>query len=82
MVMSWIFTLMLAISSICAIITGSGADLAASIASGAQSGITVSLSLAGSICLWTGIGKLLEAAGLTVTQIRAKEDWRCVVARR
>ena len=24
----------------------------------------------------------LEAAGLTVTQIRAKEDWRCVCAKR
>lgn len=65
MVMSWIFTLMLAGSTLCAAATGKGSDLAASIATGAQSGITVALSLAGSLCLWTGIGKLMEAAGFT-----------------
>jgi len=65
MVMSWIFTLMLAFSTLCAAITGNRFDLAASIASGAQSGITVALSLAGAICLWTGIGKVMEATGLT-----------------
>ncbi len=65
MVMSWIFTMLLALSCICAIATGNGKALAAAVASGAQSGITVAISLAGSICLWTGIGKLMEAAGIT-----------------
>lgn len=32
---------------------------------GAQGGITLALSLAGSICLWTGVGKLMERAGIT-----------------
>ena len=65
MVMSCIFTALLCISMICSLITGSGAALAASVLTGAQKGIELTLSLAGSICLWTGVGKLMEHAGLT-----------------
>lgn len=65
MVMSWIWTGMIAISLIAAVITGKGADLSASVIKGAQSGITLALSMAGSICLWTGVGKLMDKAGIT-----------------
>ncbi len=65
MVMSWIFTGFLLISLVFAIATGNGHTLAAAIPQGAQSGITLAISLAGSICLWTGVGKLMEKAGLT-----------------
>lgn len=65
MVMSWIFTVMVGFSVLGAIITGNGAALAAAIPQGAQAGITLVISMAGSICLWTGIGKLMEHAGLT-----------------
>jgi spore maturation protein A len=65
MVMSWIFTGLVAISCICAAISGNGSALSAAVAQGAQAGITLALALAGSLCLWTGIGKLMEAAGIT-----------------
>ncbi len=65
MVMSWIFTLIVGISIIAAMILGRQSELAAAITQGAQSGVTLSISMAGAICLWTGIGKLMEKAGIT-----------------
>ncbi len=65
MVMSWIWTAMVAISLIASGILGNGASLSAAIPQGAQAGITLALSLGGSVCLWTGVGKLMEQSGLT-----------------
>lgn len=65
MVMSWIWTGILAVAILCAILTGRGDALAASVLQGAQNGITLAVSLAGSLCLWTGAGKLMEHAGIT-----------------
>lgn len=65
MVMSWIFTGLLFISVIFGALSGSGAELSAAVTQGAQAGITLAISLAGSICLWTGVGKLMEATGVT-----------------
>ena len=65
MVMSWIFTGILVVSTVFALLLGNGAALNAAIPQGAQAGITLALSLAGSICLWTGVGKVMEKAGLT-----------------
>lgn len=65
MVMSWIWTGILAVAILCAILTGRGNELAASVLQGAQSGITLAVSIAGSLCLWTGVGKLMEHAGIT-----------------
>lgn len=44
---------------------GRGQHLGAAVLSGAQGGITLTISIAGSICLWTGVGKLMEHAGIT-----------------
>jgi len=65
MVMSWIWTGILAISIVCSLVLGRGTQLGAAVLSGAQSGITLAISIAGSICLWTGAGKLMEHAGVT-----------------
>lgn len=65
MVMSWIFTGIVAISVIAALILGRGSELAAAVPQGAQAGITLAISMAGSVCLWTGVGKLMEKAGFT-----------------
>ena len=65
MVMSWIFSGITLIALTAAIFLGRGSELAAAIPQGAQAGITLAISLAGSICLWTGIGKLMEKAGFT-----------------
>ena len=65
MVMSWIFTGIVAISLLAAILSGKGSELATAVPQGAQAGITLAISLGGSICLWTGAGKLMEHAGFT-----------------
>ncbi len=65
MVMSWFWLLTLSISTLCAFLTGQGASLAASVLQGAQAGVTLGISLAGSLCLWSGVGALMESAGLT-----------------
>lgn len=65
MVMGYIFTGILAVSVLSAVLTGQGAALAAAVPQGAQAGVTLAVSMAGSICLWTGVGKLLETCGVT-----------------
>lgn len=65
MIMTFIFTFFVAISLIGAIATGNGSALSAATTQGAQAGVTLAISLAGSICLWTGVGKLMEKIGLT-----------------
>lgn len=65
MIMSWIWTAMVGLSVLAAILTGQGGMLAKGVMEGAQSGITLAVSMAGSICLWSGLGKLMEEAGIT-----------------
>ena len=65
MIMSWIWTGILVLSVVASILLGNGSALAASVPKGAQAGLELAFSLAGSICLWSGIGKLMEKAGLT-----------------
>lgn len=65
MIIGWIFCIFAAVSCICSAVTGGGSALAAAIPEGAQAGISLAISMAGSLCLWTGIGKLLEAIGAT-----------------
>lgn len=65
MVMSWIWTGILALSLICALVLNNGSALAAAVPQGAQAGVTLAVSIAGSICLWTGVGKLMERSGMT-----------------
>lgn len=65
MVMSGIWTIMVAMSVFCAVLTGRGTALAAATVEGAQAGVTVAMALAGSLCLWSGVGNLLEQCGAT-----------------
>lgn len=65
MVMSWIWTGIAAVSIFCALLTGRGSSLSAAVLQGAQAGVTLAVSMAGAICLWSGIGKLMEVTGLT-----------------
>lgn len=62
---SWIFTGILFLSVLFAMITGRGAELAAAVPKGAQAGVTLAVSIAGSLCLWSGVGNLMEQVGAT-----------------
>lgn len=65
MVMTWIFTGIICISVFSALILGNGNALAAAVPQGAQAGITLAISLAGSLCLWSGVGTLMGHLGIT-----------------
>ena len=65
MVMSWIFLGLVGISLGFSLAEGTGGALSAAVAKGAKDGITLSVSMAGALCLWSGVGKLIEKAGIT-----------------
>jgi spore maturation protein A len=63
--MGWIYTGLITLSVTASFMLGQGSQLALAIPQGAQAGINLALSMAGSICLWTGVGRLMEKAGFT-----------------
>ncbi len=70
MLMSYLYCAALLAAILAALITGRGTALSAAILTGAQSGVSVAFSMAGSICLWSGVHRLMERIG--VTQLLAK----------
>ena len=65
MVMSWIWMGMVLMSILSALISGKGAELSAGVLQGARAGVTLAISLGGSLCLWSGVGRLMETGGIT-----------------
>ena len=65
MVMSYIWTGLILISVFSASFQGRGTQLSAAILEGAQAGVQLAIAMAGAICLWSGIGRLMEACGVT-----------------
>lgn len=64
MLMSWIWTGMVGISILCALWNRQGAQLAGAVFQGAQSGVGLVISMAGAVCLWSGVAAVMEAAGI------------------
>ena len=65
MIMGWIWTVIAGVSIFSAVLTRQGAALSSSVIQGAQAGIRLAAVMAGSLCLWSGVGKLMEKTGLT-----------------
>lgn len=65
MLMSWILAGITGLSILCALLTGQGSALSASVMEGAQAGVTLAVSMAGSLCLWSGVCALMESVGIT-----------------
>lgn len=65
MVMSWIWVGMIALSLIGAVFTNNVNKLSGAVMQGAQSGVTLAVSMAGAICLWSGVGALMEKTGIS-----------------
>jgi len=53
------------VSLIGSLLLGNGSALSAGVASGAQTGITLAISISGAICLWSGVGALMEKTGIS-----------------
>lgn len=65
MAMSVILFLFLLLSVSSAVLNGTGAAVSAAIAVGAQSAVTLGLTLAGMLCLWSGVARVMEDSGLS-----------------
>ena len=65
MIMGYIWTGMILLSIGSALVLGQGSTLAAAAMHGAQEGITLAIAIGGSLCLWSGVGKLMEKSGIT-----------------
>ena len=65
MVMSYVWTGMVLLSIIFALVNGEGGALGSSVLTGAQSGITLAISLAGPMCLWSALGCAMEKSGIS-----------------
>ncbi len=63
--MAYIWVGMLGISVFCCAITGQLGVFTPAAMQGAQAGITLCISLAGAMCLWSGVAKMMERAGLS-----------------
>ncbi len=63
MTMSWIWVCLLAVSLFCGLLQG-GVDLGRAAMAGAGKAVELGLSLAGSLCLWSGFAAVLERSGL------------------
>ena len=70
MVMSYVWALLVGASVVCAAVTGQMGALSGAVMQGAQSGITLAVSIAGSLCLWAGIGRAMERLGIAAALAR------------
>ena len=65
MLMSWFWLVILLFSVASGMISDHTADLSAAVTEGAQKGVSLAIDMAGSMCLWSGVGTLMDRAGLT-----------------
>ncbi|MCC8122261.1 MAG: spore maturation protein A [Oscillospiraceae bacterium] len=63
--MAVIWTGMVVVSVLCGIFLGTGDAVAAAAVSGASEAVKLCLSMAGMLCLWTGVMEVMKRAGLS-----------------
>ena len=64
MTMTVIWTGMVALSILCALATGRGPEVAAAAMEGTSAAVQLVLSIAGMLCLWTGVMEVMRQSGL------------------
>ena len=64
MTMTVIWTGIVALSVLCALATGRGPEVASAAVEGASAAVRLSLSMAGMLCLWSGLMEVMRQAGL------------------
>ena len=62
--MAWIWTGMAVLSILCGLATGRGELVAAAAVEGAQAAVELCVSIAGMLCLWTGVMEVMRRSGL------------------
>ena len=71
MAMAWIWTGMVVLSLVSGILSGNLDEVANAAMAGAQSAIDLSVSMAGMLCLWSGIMEVMNVCGLSRELARA-----------
>ena len=71
MAMAWVWTGMVVLSLIFGIFTGNLDAVANAALEGAESAVELSLSMAGILCLWSGVMEIMNACGLSDRLARA-----------
>ena len=71
MAMAWIWTGMVMLSLVFGILSGNLDEVANAAMAGAQSAIDLSVSMAGMLCLWSGIMEVMNVCGLSRGLARA-----------
>ena len=71
MAMSWIWVIMVVLSLLCGLYTGNLDAAAEAALSGAQSAVELSVSMAGILCLWSGVMEVLNACGISAKMANA-----------
>ena len=61
--MAWVWTIFLAVSVLFALWNGNTSGLAPALLEGASAGVTLGISLAGPVCLWSGLSHVIEKIG-------------------
>ena len=64
MTMTVIWTGMVVLSILCGLATGRGPAVASAAVEGASAAVQLSLSIAGMLCLWTGVMEVMRRSGL------------------
>ena len=64
MAMSVIWTAMVAVSLVCGVCLGRGAEVSAAAVDGAAAAVELCLSMAGMLCLWMGVMEVMRRSGL------------------
>ena len=64
MAMSVIWTGMVVLSILCGLATGRGPAVASAAVEGASAAVQLALSIAGMLCLWTGVMEVMRRSGL------------------
>ena len=62
--MSLLWTGMVAVAILCGLATGRGPEVAAAAMEGARAAVDLCLSIAGMLCLWTGVMEVMRQSGL------------------
>ena len=70
MVMGYVWTGIVLLSILAALATNQGSVLASAAMEGAQEAFRLVLAMGGSLCLWSGAGRLMELSGITASLSR------------
>ena len=71
MAMAWVWTAMVVLSLVCGLWTGRIDAVATAALEGADSAIRLSISMAGIMCLWSGVMEIMNACGISAMLARA-----------